>query len=302
MTISTTIERLRSHLAATGSTQSAIAKSIGLTASVISHFLKNTYQGDVQAVADRLNEYLNLEDERIAMRIQVSKETTLKTRAYQEIHIILREISKECEMGLIVGDAGTGKTTALKAYAKANKTCILVEADHGYTARALFVDLCNTLHLETRGSIHDLLERVVTRLSESGRLIIIDEAEHLPYRALDLIRRIHDKAGVGVALVGMPRLQKNITGDRQHYAQLYSRIGAFRRIGALTDEDIEAMVRASLGTVTAEAMDSLVKACRRNARVLSKLLKWAGKLSRINGIPVNAQVVEEALGFISVAA
>ena len=302
MNIPTTIERLRSHLAETGTSQSAIAKSIGLTASVVSQYLKDIYQGDVQAVADRINEYLDLEDERTAMRVQAPKETTLKTRAYQEIHIILREISKECELGLIVGDAGTGKTTALKAYAKANKTCILVEADHGYTARALFIDLCNVLHLETRGSIHDLLERIVTRLSESGRLIIIDEAEHLPYRALDLIRRIHDKAGVGVALVGMPRLQKNITGDKSHYAQLYSRIGAFRRIGTLTDEDIEALVKASLGPVSSEAMTALVKACRRNARVLSKLLKWSGKLARINGIPVDPQVVEEALGFISVAA
>jgi len=301
MSIQHTIDRLRSFLASSGTSQSAVAKSIGLSPSIISAFLKNLYQGDVKAVSERIHEYLNQEEERQAMRAKAPRETVLKTRAYQEIHAILREVSKECEMGLIVGEAGVGKTTALKAYAKASKTCILIEADHGYTARALFLDLCERLHLEPRGSIHDLLERVVERLADSGRLIIIDEAEHLPYRALDLIRRIHDKAGVGIALVGMPRLQKNITGDRSHYAQIYSRIGAFRRIGTLTDEDIQAIVE-QLGPIDSQTMDAITKACRRNARVLSKLLKWARKLAGIQGTWITPNIVEEALGFISVAA
>ncbi|MEV9348723.1 ATPase, partial [Klebsiella pneumoniae] len=54
---------------------------------------------------------------------------------------------------------------------------------------------------------------------------LIDEAENLPYRALEVIRRIHDKAGVGVVLAGMPRLIINLKGKRGEYAQLYSRVG-----------------------------------------------------------------------------
>ena len=46
------------------------------------------------------------------------------------------------------------------------------------------------------------MNEVVNKLNNSGRLLIIDEAENLPYRALEITRRIHDKTAVGVLLVG----------------------------------------------------------------------------------------------------
>lgn len=52
---------------------------------------------------------------------------------------------------------------------------------------------------------------IVDKLKSSGRLIIIDEAEHLPYKSLELVRRIYDKANVGILLVGMPATIKLLT-------------------------------------------------------------------------------------------
>ncbi|MFB5082527.1 AAA family ATPase, partial [Raoultella sp. C349492] len=82
----------------------------------------------------------------------------------------------------------------------------LIEADPGYTALVLLQELCESLGLSKRGTIHELSESCITALSGTGRAVLIDEAENLPYRALEVIRRIHDKAGVGIVLAGMPRL------------------------------------------------------------------------------------------------
>ena len=82
---------------------------------------------------------------------------------------------------------------------------MLIEVDPGYTAKVLLEDLCGKLSVNVRGNLHELLEAVINKLQDSGRLIIIDEAELLPYRALEVIRRIHDKTGIGIVLAGMPR-------------------------------------------------------------------------------------------------
>ena len=53
------------------------------------------------------------------------------------------------------------------------------------------------------------------------------------------IRRIYDKAQVGILLVGMPRLIMNLKGEKRQYAQLYSRVGIATKLNPLTEEDKE---------------------------------------------------------------
>ena len=54
-------------------------------------------------------------------------------------------------------------------------------------------------------------------------MLIIDECERLPTTAIELIRDIFDRTGVGVILIGMPglRLEKRLS----RYPQLFSRVG-----------------------------------------------------------------------------
>jgi DNA transposition AAA+ family ATPase len=48
--------------------------------------------------------------------------------------------------------------------------------------------------------MHELSEACIAALRDSGRLLMVDEAENLPYRALETLRRIHDKSGIGMVL------------------------------------------------------------------------------------------------------
>ncbi|MGL9772945.1 MAG: AAA family ATPase [Sodalis sp. (in: enterobacteria)] len=81
--------------------------------------------------------------------------------------------------------------------------------------------------LRKTGNIHDLVEECVQGLRDKHWLVLVDEAELLPYRALEVLRRIHDRSGVAIVLAGMPRLPLNLNlkGSRGEYAQLYSRVG-----------------------------------------------------------------------------
>lgn len=292
-------QHLREHMASSRRTQAAVARSIGLSGPTVSSYLAGTYKGDVPAVEEKIRQYLELEAQRVD-RV-VADGSVIQTRALVHIKQALNVASRDQDLIVITGPSGAGKTTTLKLYVAEHSASILIEADPGYTAMALFVELSDRLGIPSKGSLHDLLQRVVEKLQGSGRLLVIDEAEQLPYRALELVRRLHDKAGIPVALVGMPRLRKNLQGDHNHYAQLWSRVGFHKAIDLLSPKDEEMFITTRLGEVGGDVLDALRKESRHNARVLVKLMKWCLELCRVNQCDLDTAVVAKAAEMVSVA-
>jgi DNA transposition AAA+ family ATPase len=138
---------------------------------------------------------------------------------------------------------------------------------------------------------------IIDKLKASGRLIIIDEAEHLPYKSLELLRRIYDKAQVGILLVGMPRLIMNLKGEKRQYAQLYSRVGIATRLNSLGDEDKKAIISSILPNYKS-VFSTLSDYCAGNTRVLTKLLVRAVRIAEINNMEVNEDVLQASISQI----
>lgn len=293
------INQLNDYMAKSGASQTKVAKALGISSATLSYFLKGTYTGDIQAICDKVKDYLEVEAQRAALK---TNEGIIQTKCYKTIHKFCSLVLAHQICGMLTGDAGCGKTTALKAFAKAHPSVIMIEADHGYTAKALFDELCYTLGLDDRGSLHQKLVRIVDKLNGSGRLIIIDEAEHLPYRALELIRRVHDKAGVGIALCGMPRLEKNVQGDKAHYAQLNSRISAPCRAKLLDNVDIKAYIDSRFQEYEDNCIERAANICRKNFRLLSHLVMWSLEVMRNNSISkLDTEVLDTASQMLVVA-
>lgn len=293
------IDNLKKFMANTKTSQTTIAKKLGIAPATLSYFLSGNYPGDTQAICDKVQDLLITEAERAKNRV---KSGIIATKNFTKIQNFCNLVLTHQICGMLTGDAGCGKTTALKEFAKIHSSVILIEADHGYTAKALFDELCDTLALDNRGSLHQQLVRIVGKLKDSGRLIIIDEAEHLPYRALELIRRVHDKAGVGIALCGMPRLEKNVQGDRQHFAQLNSRISAPCRAKLLDNADIKLILDSSFESYDTDIVEYAAKVSRRNFRLLSHLIMWSRELMRKNGkSDLDKEVIDNASTMLVVA-
>ena len=171
---------------------------------------------------------------------------------------------------------------------------ILIEADLGYTPKVLFSEIHKKLGFDGVGSIHSMLLDIIGRLKYSGRLIIVDEAEYLPYKALELLRRIYNKAKVGVLLVGMPKLLKNLKGDRGQYTQLYSRVGIVKELAPLTKEDGLEII--SSVTPNAKSIYPQISTyCGSNTRVLTKLLVRALRIAKINETELDEDVLNQSL-------
>ena len=102
---------------------------------------------------------------------------------------------------------------------------------HGYHhPKGLTRALSESLGVVATGSLrdhhhHTLLERVMDRLHESGRLVILDEAHKLNDAAIELARDLHDVTGVPILLVATKDLHDRILRTiGPDHGQTYSRI------------------------------------------------------------------------------
>ncbi|MBL7997454.1 MAG: AAA family ATPase [Candidatus Kapabacteria bacterium] len=260
-------------------TQDEIARKMGVSATTVSQWLQGKYLGDTGAIDTAAEQMLTRELERKAkpkVRLQF-----VKTRVASAVREVCKIAHLDGEIGVITGDAGLGKTEAVKDYAKNNEGVVLIEADLGYSARNLFQEIHRRIGLDGAGGIRKLFSDIVDKLSDTGWVIIVDEAEHLPYKALELIRRIHDKAGVGLVLVGMPRLIANLRGKQGEYKQLYSRVGVYRQLDKLELADVERLV-VQVYPQANGLCKCFLECSDGNARMLTKLLARTVRLEALN--------------------
>lgn len=91
-----------------------------------------------------------------------------------------------------------------------------------------------------------MMREVINRLRDTGGLLIIDEAQHLTTAALDLLRALNDRAGIGIAWIGNEPLRGRIEGMGREasYAQIFSRVGMWKSRHNPTKADLNQLIDA----------------------------------------------------------
>ncbi|MGU9776165.1 AAA family ATPase [Salmonella enterica] len=300
------ISTLADFMQAKGLNQSQVARAIGKSPSVINQFLQGKYAGDVSAIETDINNFIRRQREKEAAKKAPIK--FIETETAMGGLKVCSLAHTECDINVIYGEAGMGKTMILSEYANNDSSVILIEADPGYTTRAVLERLCQQLGAKKTGSIHEVMDECIDKLRGSERLLLIDEAENLPYRALETIRRIHDKAGVGVVLAGTPRLITNLKGRRGEYKQLYSRVGLAYWVGGhkeihggnsipvneLPLDDFRRLAASIVpGADEEHISDALFKHSGGNARRLYKLLRGVNRHCIVDNKAISVKAIEK---------
>ena len=281
------ISLLEQYIEDTGLSQAAVAKQLVKSATTINQYLKGTYKGDVTAIDEAVAE--------LVARYQIKDATSdfVPTASATRILEVCDMAHRLSCMNMIIGDAGLGKTTALKHYAAITKNVLLIETDTTYSVRMLLSEICRVSGIIAPRGNPSMMSAIIDRLRDSKRLLIIDEAELLNYRALETVRRIHDKTNIGIVFAGMPRLRANFRGGAGgDYKQLYSRIHRpYSMDTRLSESDIDMMCEAALGT---DAFNKpLNDVCHGNARRLKMLISGVKYISELNQVPVNQAMIDQ---------
>ena len=288
-------QKLAEFKAKSGMNQTMLARGIGVSPASISMYLNNTYAekgGKYETIEPKIEAFLEVQESKAQREELVLGFVSTKTT--RRISEVMRDAHEAGDTVVIYGQAGLGKTQAVKNYCEKNPAAILIEANPSFTALVLMRKLAAAAKVSTVGSLNDLFESVSDRLRDSGRLIVVDEAENLPLRALEIIHRLHDDTGCGLVLSGMPRLVANLRGKHGELVQLYSRVSVALNLGdSMPDDELEEIARAAMPEADDATIAELVKQSNGNTRRMSKLMRGAVRTANKNGIKMQSGIIKK---------
>jgi DNA transposition AAA+ family ATPase len=150
-------------------------------------------------------------------------------------------------------------------------------------------------------TLHDAMNERLRAQPDPTALILIDEADRLKMTGLEQMRAIFDQGGIGMVLIGMPGLEKQLA----RYPQLYSRIGFVHEFKPLSREEVRQLLQERWwpalapmpdgGIADEESIAAIIRITGGNFRLLHRLLTQIGRVLEINKLEkVTLPVVEAA--------
>jgi len=288
-------ERLIKFLEDTKSPRNRVATGLGISPTTFSQYLNGKYPGDNAKIDEAVIGFLERQTEREAGAKIAPAAGYAQTRQAKMATNVLRACHIDGDMGVIISNAGLGKTTAISHYARQNDGVIYLTARPTVNIKVLLVQIAEAIKIHSGGVNDRLLRAIVKMLDGTGRMIILDEAQFLTGICLETLRYIHDEAGVGLVYAGMPALHQVIMSEEH----IHSRVGAVAHLPPLDERDVRAILEATGTRITDSGVKALAHDCDGSARRLMKILKHACRLA--NGAEVTPSAITTATKQIMVA-
>jgi len=185
-------------------------------------------------------------------------------------------------LACVSGPAGYGKTEAVIHFHAGNTgrekiDSIYLRALMVWTPRAFLNDLCRKLgrrdnHSTAAAAHHD----AVDALTESPRIVFIDEIEKLRYEFMETVRDLADAAGAAVVLVG----EETLRGYMKSAGRVRSRTLESVEFQPMSGEDLYTLARDGAGaTLSEETMAVFLTAAKGEFRSAARDLKVALRIA-----------------------
>lgn len=221
------VEYLRNYISTRGITQKEAGRELGVTDGVISGFLAGKYKTP-HTIIPKVQALINMNKKKAVAPKAPDFAPTSISRVVQNAiaYAHLRGV-----IAVVYGDAGVGKTSTVQEYVKNDKLAMLITISPTFASITGVNELiASQLGVRERVS-RKLTMEIVDRLKGSGRVLIVDEAQHLTVRALNHLRCLSDESGIGVALVGNEEVYSKMRGSgKADFAQLFSRVGMRKQV------------------------------------------------------------------------
>ncbi len=182
------------------------------------------------------------------------KWTVIETEGYRRMTDVLTDAQANSLVMAVVGDAGCGKSQAIKVYAERNRSVLALSCSEFWNRKEFLTELLQSMGVDAGGNtVADMMREAIHQLKRrEGVLIILDEADKLSDQVLHFFITIYNKLEdtVGIVLCATQYLKKRIergaNNNRKGYKEIYSRIGRkFIPMPVVNNGDIEAVCIAN---------------------------------------------------------
>ncbi|WP_319758131.1 AAA family ATPase [uncultured Sphaerochaeta sp.] len=171
-------------------------------------------------------------------------------------------------IGVVMGHAGYGKTTAIQHFCSINERAIYVLYVEGYTLNMLMQQIVHEFNAVPNRTFAKNMETIKTATCVYRRLIVIDEADRLPIKYLESLRGLNEVCGVPIMLVGEHTLATKMTSLPRLESRVRSKPVIF---SPLSPFDVGVFYKDAVGIDLGgdEKMKTLLlKRCRGDFRIM----------------------------------
>lgn len=261
LTTEQAIDWMKKYIADTGKTQTAAAQELGISGGALSSFLSGSYKTP-HMIVPKVRNLMELNEKK---QVVLADPPYVETTVSKMVENAIKYSHLRGKISVVYGDAGIGKTQAFRHYLKENNLAIGITISPTYASITGVNELlAEQLGVRERVS-RKITAEIIARLRGSGRVIIIDEAQHLTVRALNHIRCLSDEAEIGVCLIGNEEVYSKLKGSgKADFAQLFSRIGMREPVSIhdIKKEDVQKVFRVA--ELAEDAIDILYQICQTN--------------------------------------
>ena len=287
------VARIIEWLNASGMSQSWLSRLAVVAPATVSQILGGKYPTNPARQLGQIEDAIELHENRQAAGTVPFVPTTV----YQLAKLAADRARQYRNFTIFPGDVGVGKTASLKHYQQKHSQTILIEADPDMTAGVFMETLLEALGIPCPPGINRQIRAAINALRNTSILILIDEAETLSDKALHVVRRIRDKAGIGMVLTGTQKLERKIKPNGTQFDQLRSRVGLWVRfIKHASREDIDAIAQAALadqGELTQDVLDALWHYSQGSVRMLVENLIPALRDYGLPKYDISAELIDK---------
>lgn len=178
----------------------------------------------------------------------------VETGDFKFLTAVLESARTGSSVFAVTGDAGTGKTFALRKYVEENKRSYLIQCNEFWNRKTFMQELLSAMGRSHSGyTVTDMMSEVVRTLkTQQNPLIIMDEADKVSdqvlYFFITLYNQLEDHCAIVMCATDHleKRIKRGLKLGKKGYKEIYSRIGRrFVELDGLSSSDITAICVAN---------------------------------------------------------
>lgn len=219
--------------------QNKASKTIGVSGATLSQIVNSNWENIADEMWRKVSAQIGSKD---------NEWLTVRTRDFQLLEHLLTDAQEHSNVYGICGDAGSGKTEALKAYEKDNKNVFRMSCNEFWNRKYFLAELLSAMGRDYSGlTVAEMMGEAVRVLKSAEQpLLILDEADKLTdqvlYFFITLYNHLEDHCGI--ILIATDHLEKRIKRglklNKKGYKEIYSRIGRkFIELKGVGSSDIQ---------------------------------------------------------------
>lgn len=225
--------------------QNKAAKVIGVSSAVLSRIANNEWDLIADEMWRKIARFIGY----------TGKEwVTVETRDFKTMNILLNDAQTHSNVLAVIGDAGSGKTLAVKEYCNSNSEVFLLHCNEYWNRKMFMQELLTAMGKDSGGyTVGEMMNDIVKSLKGmESPLIIMDEADKLSdqvlYFFISLYNSLEDACGIMLCATDHlgKRIKRGLKLNKKGYKEIYSRIGRkFIQLKGVGSRDIQMVCRAN---------------------------------------------------------